>query len=220
MFALVKRDLKILFYNRSWLLAISFFFSSSLIFSFAIGSNPVLLQLVAPAIIWVNFLLSILLGLNHLLEEDYKLGSLDILLTANQNISALQVVIAKIISYLIAYISPLLLSAPILAIFLNITPWQLASLMITILISSPALTSIGLLSSCLTLNLANNTTLKTLIFFPLATPIIIFAVETSKLKLEALATSASFYFLISISATIMLIIPYLAAISLKAMIKQ
>ena len=73
-----KRDLLIAFRRRSEIIhPLIFFVMVISLFPLAIGDDKVLLQKIAPAIIWVTALLATMLSLDNLFRSDFEDGSLE-----------------------------------------------------------------------------------------------------------------------------------------------
>ena len=74
----LSRELKIAFRARGqWLNPLIFFIIVVSLFPLGIGPGPNTLQLIAPGILWVSALLSMLLSLDTLFARDYRDGTLE-----------------------------------------------------------------------------------------------------------------------------------------------
>ncbi len=79
-FCLVARDLRLaLRHSGDAAMVAAFFVLTVILFPFGVGPEPVLLQRIAPGVVWVTALLAALLSLERLFLADYEDGSLEAL---------------------------------------------------------------------------------------------------------------------------------------------
>jgi len=115
-FAIIRRDLLLALRRRSEIAnPLLFFVLVITLFPLGIGARPHLLQAIAPGIIWVSALLAAMLSLDSLFRSDFDDGSLEQLILSPHPTSVL--VLAKITAHWLVTGLPLLLIAPLLAVF-------------------------------------------------------------------------------------------------------
>jgi len=142
------------------------------LFPLAITSNQATLNLIAPGLIWVAALLSILLSLDRLFRSDFEDGTLEQMVLSPQPLSIM--VLAKITAHWISAVLPLLIITPLFAMILQLKMHLLPALLASLLLGTPTLCLIGAIGVALTLGLRNNGILLSLLMIPVFIPVVIF----------------------------------------------
>ncbi len=145
------------------------------IFPIAVGTDEKLLIQLAPAIIWVGILLSILLSSEKLYKNDFEDGSLEQLFLSGYG--KLAGVYAKLLVQWFLHIIPIMMFTPLLLALYHIPLSTLFILNITILVGSPALVLLAMLGSSITLAISRGGLLLILIILPFYIPTLIFSVS-------------------------------------------
>lgn len=174
MFGLIKKELLQAYRRQAELFnPLWFFILVIALFPLSIGPEPNLLTRIAPGIIWVAALLSTMLSLERLFQDDFRDGSLEQLLLTPQPLYLS--VIAKVTAHWLITALPLILISPLLALLLTLdySTWQ--ALVITLLLGTPTLSFIGAIGAALTLNVRKGGVLLSLLVLPLYIPVLIFA---------------------------------------------
>ena len=153
---------------------ITFFFISIFIFIFSIGPEKETLSYFGVGILWTLLLLSSTLSLRKFYQEDYQTGNL-VILHLN-GLSFELIVVLKTISHFIFVQIPFLISIPIASILTNLSIDKLYGLLISFLIGSIILSSLGSISSSMNLMNNRNYLLGSIIVMIFSIPIIIFSV--------------------------------------------
>lgn len=162
-----------------------FFVLTVSLFPFAVSPEGKLLGQIGSGIIWVAALLAAMLSLESMYRDDYRDGTLELLLL--QSGSPYQVVLAKIISHWLMSGLPLVIISPVLAIMMQMQSEAISALMLTLLIGTPVLSLIGSVGMGLTVGLRQGGVLLSLLVLPLYVPILIFgssAVQAASMGLE------------------------------------
>ncbi len=134
-FAIIRRDLVLALRRRSEIAnPLLFFILVITLFPLGIGAQPHLLQAIAPGIIWVSALLAAMLSLDSLFRSDFDDGSLEQMLLSPHPTSVL--VLGKIIAHWLVTGLPLLIVAPLLAVFLGMPNHALGILLLTLLLGN------------------------------------------------------------------------------------
>jgi heme exporter protein B len=182
-YALLKRDL-LLSYRRSSELVNPplFFIIVVTLFPLAISPDSKILQTIAPGIIWVAALLSVLLSLDNLFRSDFEDGTLEQFVLTAHTLPLL--VLAKILAHWLVTGLPLLLIAPLLAVLLFLPSHAMFTLICTLALGTPILSLIGAVGVALTVGLRRSSVLLSLLILPLYIPVLIFATN-------AITTAAS-----------------------------
>src|ERR1700683_3245938 len=137
--ALLVRDMRIaLRVGGGALMGVLFFLIVVTLTPFAVGPDLVLLKRIGPAILWLAALLASLLALDRLFASDHDDGSLDLILMGR---APLELVVAvKVLAHWPPTGLPVVVSAPLLGLFLNLDPPAESALVLTLLVGTPALT--------------------------------------------------------------------------------
>ncbi|HVV69272.1 MAG TPA: heme exporter protein CcmB [Gammaproteobacteria bacterium] len=159
-------------YKADWVNAWLFFILVVSLFPLAVTPDSALLHLIAPGLIWVAALLSMLLSLGNFLRPDYEDGSLAALLLSPHALPLL--ILAKTTAHWLISALPLILIAPILALTLHLSAWEIVSLLFTLLLGTPVLSLLSAIAMSLTVALRNNTVLLTLLILPWCVPVLVF----------------------------------------------
>ena len=187
--ALLRRDLVIAFRRRSEMVnPLLFFVLVTSLFPLGVGSQPKLLALMAPGVVWVAALLAALLSLDTIFRSDFEDGTLEQLLLSAQPVSVL--VIAKVLAHWLITGLPLLLMAPVLGTFLGLPSQAVGTLVWSLLFGTPALSLIGAIGVALTVGLRKGGVILSLLVLPLYVPILIFgagAVGNATMGIDATA---------------------------------
>ncbi|MCV0429497.1 MAG: heme exporter protein CcmB [Roseibium sp.] len=176
--ALFQRDLRLsVRVGGSALVGVLFFLAVVTVIPFGVGPDLNLLARIGPAILWIGALLATLLGLDRLFQADRDDGTLDLMLMAGRPLEL--VVLIKCLAHWIATGLPLVVAAPLLAIFLNLDPVAMGAVTLTLLVGTPALTLIGAIGASLTVSLRRGGLLLAVLVVPLAIPVLIFGVSAA-----------------------------------------
>lgn len=183
------------------------------IFSISLQHQPHLLQESAPAMIWVSLLLSLLLAFPNLFSHDYESGLLEQVFLSPISLS--EWVLIKLLAFFIASCVPLILSTPLLGLFLHLSYDQIVTLLISLSLATPSLLLLGALNAALTVRLNNNALILTLLTLPLSIPIVLFGISTSVAQQMGLSTLTPFCFLTALLLISISLLPFAIAFALK-----
>ncbi len=150
-----------------------FFIMTSILFPLTLSPSVFLLQEMGIGVIWVAVLLSQLLSLPQLFQEEYEAGSLLHLLLSNTCVPWLLWI--KVMMHWLTLIVPLLLAMPLVGLLYHLPLPVIGMELLTVLLASPTLALLAALLSALTVSLPNSTLLLTLLLLPLYIPLLIFA---------------------------------------------
>jgi heme exporter protein B len=213
-FALLKRDLRLAYRHRNELLNPLFFFIL-VVMLFPLGTTPEkqLLMTMAPGVIWVAALLASMLALDTLFRADYEDGTLEQILISPHPLSVL--VFAKIISHWLVTGFPMILLAPMLAIFMYLPEEGLGVLMLTLAIGTPILSLVGAIGMGLTVGLRRGGMLLSLLVLPLYIPVLIFSANAVDAHLADMAIKGQLYFLSAVLVLAITLAPVATAAALR-----
>jgi heme exporter protein B len=158
-------------------IGVLFFLTVVVLMPFAIGPDLALLGRIGPAILWLGALLASLLTLDRLFAADHEDGSLDLILMSDTPLEL--AVAAKAAAHWLTTGLPLVISTPLLGMFMNLDGTASAAVALTLLAGTPALTFIGLIGAALAVGLRRGGLLLAVLVLPLAIPVLIFGVAAS-----------------------------------------
>jgi heme exporter protein B len=217
--AVIRRDLVLAMRRRSEMAnPVLFFILVITLFPLGIGAQPKLLQSIAPGIIWVSALLATMLSLDSLFRSDFDDGSLEQILLSPYPTSIL--VLGKITAHWLTTGLPLLIIAPLLAVFLGLPNESLSILLLTLLLGTPVLSLIGAVGVALTVGLRRGGMILSLLVLPLYVPVLIFASNAVEMASMGLPVNAQISILISMLLMALVLAPWPTAAALKMSINS
>ncbi len=213
-FQVIVKELTGAFRHRSDILnPVWFFIIVVTLFPLGIGTDPALLQRIAPGIVWVAALLAALLSFERLFKDDYIDGSLEQLMLAPYPLAWL--VSAKVLAHWLLTGLPVLLVSPLLAAFLALDINTYFALFLTLLIGTPILSLLGAIGVALTVGLRKGGILLSLIMLPLCIPILIF----STMAIDAAAYGQSYIGLLALLGAMLIAAITLAPFAIAAALR-
>lgn len=212
--AIIRRDLLLAFRRRAEMAnPLLFFVMVVTLFPLAVGAQPNLLQAMAPGVIWVSALLAALLSLDGLFRSDFEDGSLEQLLLSPHSLPIL--VLGKIVAHWLVTGLPLLLIAPLLALFLGLPERAMPTLWLTLILATPVLSLIGAIGVALTVGLRRGGMILSLLVLPLYIPVLIFASNAVDRAASGLPVTAQINILLSMFLLSLVLTPLPTAAALK-----
>jgi heme exporter protein B len=212
--AIIRRDLLLAFRRRAEMAnPLLFFVMVVTLFPLAVGAQANLLQAMAPGVIWVSALLAALLSLDGLFRSDFEDGSLEQLLLSPHPLSIL--ILGKIFSHWLVTGLPLLLVAPLLALFLGLPEKAMPTLWMTLLLATPMLSLIGAIGVALTVGLRRGGMILSLLVLPLYIPVLIFASSAVDRAANGLPVTAQINILLAMLMLAVVLTPLPTAAALK-----
>ena len=212
--AIIRRDLLLAFRRRAEMAnPLLFFVMVVTLFPLAVGAQANLLQAMAPGVIWVSALLAALLSMDGLFRSDFEDGSLEQLLLSPHPLSIL--ILGKIFSHWLVTGLPLLLVAPLLALFLGLPEKAMPTLWLSLLLATPMLSLIGAIGVALTVGLRRGGMILSLLVLPLYIPVLIFASSAVDRAASGLPVTAQINILLAMLMLAVVLTPLPTAAALK-----
>jgi len=172
---LVRRDLLlVLRQGGDALITLAFYLLAVMVFPFGVGPEPALLARIAAGLLWTMALFAALLSLDRLFQQELEDGGLEQL--ALSPLALEWSFLAKALAHWLATGLPLLVVAPLLALFLRLDPAAIPVLALSLALGGPALTLVGAIGAALTLGARRGAVLLPLLVLPLYVPVLIFGV--------------------------------------------
>jgi heme exporter protein B len=210
MSGLVLRELRLAATGGSALLPLIFFLLVATLFPFAIGPDAPLLARTGGGALWVAALLAALLPVERLVEPDRASGVLDQL--AVRGIGEESVVAAKLAGHWLSFGPPLMAAAFPAAAFMKLPSEMLVRLEIGLLVGTPGLAALTLLTAALTAGLRGAGALGGLLMLPLAVPVLIFGAGMG----DPVAGTGAIKLLAAASLFLVAIAPFAAGAAIRA----
>ena len=217
-FAIVRRDVRLALRRMSDTMSVVLFFILAIIlFPLGIGPELNVLSRIAAGTIWVVALLAAMLSLDRLFQIDADEGGLDLLILAPLPLEA--VVIAKCLAHWLVTGVPLIVSAPILSILLNMSSDGFLVMIVAMVLATPTLSLIGAVGAALTVGTRRGGVLVSLLVLPLYTPVLILGASAVDLALAGLNAVPLLMLLGAVLLVAVLLCPWAAASGLRLTIE-
>lgn len=210
------RDLKI--YIRrpaTFINPLLFFIISIFLFPLSISPESKTLITIAPGVIFVICMLSMLLSLNSIFHNDYENGVLEQIIISQQPMEL--IILAKTSVNWILTGLPIILISPIISNIFMIYDKSFI-LMLILLLTTPSLSIIGTMGASLTIGIKNSGMLLSLLILPLYIPILIFASQAVAQSNFNYISQAHIYFLLGVLLLSLISAPFISSISIKSII--
>lgn len=218
--ALIRQDIALAWRQNSAGLSISFFMIAVALIPFGLGPDLKLLRDIAPGLVWVALLLAVLLSLESIFQADLEDGSFDQYLLSGTPLEILM--LAKGLAHWVGVVLPLVLTAPLAGLLLNIDTPSLLPVCLILLAGSPAMSFLGMMGSALAAGVSRSGLLAALIVMPLYVPLLIFGSSALSQILKGAATGDwinAVFLLLSIGGAALFFGPLVAAAGLRAFLK-
>ncbi len=216
---LIKKELIVYFRNlNNIFLPLIFFFLIISIFPLVLGPDKLLFDSIIPGIIWITAILTTLLSSNNFFRDDYSNGVIEMYLTSNKAVEL--ILFLRIIACWLFTCLPIILFMPLVSLLFDIPFENSFVILITLLIGTPILISIGIFGSALTLGLAKNNILTPIIVIPFYIPVLIFSASAIDSVSSGLPYDMQISILIALLFLILPIMPYLLKYTLELSINN
>lgn len=212
--ALLKKELRCAFRKRVEIAnTLLFFIIIITLFPISIDHDPVMLMKISPGIICVAALLSTLLSLERLFTDDMHDGTLEQLALLPCPLSL--IVLVKVFSHWLITGLPLIIISPVAAILLSLdrSTWQ--TVVLVLLLCTPALSFIGAVGAALTVNMRKSSILLSLLTLPLYIPTLIFTTMAINASMLSQPISGFLALLGAISVAAATLMPFFIAAALR-----
>lgn len=191
--------------------SLGFYLVAISIIPLGLGPDLALLSRIAPGIIWVALLLSAILSVDAMYQQDKDDGSLDLLALGPLPLE--MIAFSKSCSHWLTTCVPLVLITPLTGLLLNIDIALVPNLIATLLIGTAGVSAVAGIGAALTTGLRRGALLLPLLILPLFAPFLIFGV--SALSGAEGAFTPSLLLLTALSLTASVASPFAAAAALR-----
>ena len=212
--AVVGRDLLIAARRRSDVLTTFFFFVIVVsLFPLGVGPQPDTLREIAPGVVWVAALLAAMLSLARMFGADYADGTLEQLVLTPQPLTLL--VLSKVLAHWLTTGLPLVLMAPLLGLQFDLPGDALATLLVSLLIGTPALSLVGAVGAALTLGVRGGGALTAVLVLPLYVPVLVFGAGAVTASATGMGVAGHLSLLGAMSLAALVFAPWATAMALR-----
>jgi heme exporter protein B len=211
---LVRRDLHLAFRQGfDSLMVVAFFVIAVVLFPFGVGPEANILARIAAGTIWVAALLASMLSLERLFQTDYEDGTLELLALAPVPLEV--TVIAKVVAHWLTTGLPLIVTAPLLAVLMQLPTEGYGVLILALALGTPTLSLIGAVGAALILGSRRGGVLLSLLVLPLYIPVLIFGVSAVDAAIGDLSPRPHLLILAALFVGTLALTPWASAAALR-----
>lgn len=216
--SLIKRDLMLSLRQGGGVgTALGFFLTVVVLLPIGLGPDQALLKRLAPGLLWIALLLSVLLSADRIFQQDYEDGSLDIM--AMGPVPFELVALAKAFAHWLATSLPLAIAAPLLGFLINLDPPAIAPLALAMVTGSIALSMLVSIGAAVTVGLRRGGLLVSVLVLPLYVPVLIFGISASSPAAGPDLATPSLLILLALALASLVLSPLAAAAALRSYLK-
>lgn len=197
------RQPRLLFHSALFFLMVTVFFPLTM------PPETQLLRAIAPGLIWIATLLSMLLSSAGLFQQDYDEGIIEQWLVSSYPLSLL--IAAKFTIYWLVNLIPLLLFSPLLALLFSLSVHETLILMLGLVLGTPGLVALCGLAAAFGAGVQQKGVLMALVLLPLTLPLMIFGSGSLVMAMQGFGASAHLSLLLAISLLAAAFVPFATA---------
>lgn len=216
--ALINRDMAVARAQGGGLgAALGFILAVMVLVPLALGPDQMLLQRLAPGMMWLALLLSVLLTADRMFAQDFEDGSLDIMTMAK--IPFELVTLTKALAHWLTVSLPLAIITPPLGLLLSIEANQLPILFVSMITGSLALSLLASIGGAVTAGMRRGGLLVSLLILPLYVPVLIFGVSATGVNIGPASAAPALIVLCALTLVSLVVAPWASAAALKAYLR-
>lgn len=183
-----------------------FYVAVVVFFPLSFPPNAKLLSQVAPALIWIALLLTMLRAAEGMFNCEYQEGIIEQWILGNYPIKA--IIQAKFLVHWLLLILPVLALSPAVLLLYHYDKYQLFLLISAIIVGSPTVLALCALAAIFSVGLTQRGALMALIVFPLAVPVLVFGAGLPAAVIGGQAALALLALLLAFSMLAVAFIPF------------
>lgn len=149
-----------------------FFLMVTVFFPLTMPSETTVLRSIAPGLVWIAMLLSMLLTSANLFQQDYEEGIVEQWLVSGYPLSL--IIAAKLLLHWLINLLPMLIFCPLLALLFNLNWQEMWVLMLSLIAGTPAILFLCGLAAAFSTSMQQKGVLMALVLLPLAIPVMVF----------------------------------------------
>ena len=167
------------------------------------------MRTIAPGLIWMAMLLSMLLSAERMFQQDYEHGVTEQWIVSGQPLNLM--ISAKVTAHWLFNLLPILVLCPLIAILFSFNPWETWVLILSLLCGTPALLFLCALAAAFGVGVNQRGALMALILLPLTLPLLIFGSGTLNIAMQGLPIKGYLALLLAMSIIAVSFLPYAIA---------
>ena len=212
--AIIGRDIRCAFRRLNQLaLPLVFLVIVVSLFPLAIDPDPAFLQKISPGVVWIAALLSTLLMVENMYQEDFTNGTLELL--AVSGVPLAWIALSRALSTWLLSGLPLVIMCLLLGFMLNLPPVAVPTAIASLLLGTPVLHLVGAIGAALTVNAGNRGALVSLVVLPLYVPVLIFGSSAIGSAMTGLSSQGQLLFLAAIMVFALTTAPFAISAALR-----
>ncbi|MDE2444723.1 MAG: heme exporter protein CcmB [Alphaproteobacteria bacterium] len=216
--ALIRRDMTLAKRQGGGLgAALGFILAVMVLIPLAVGPDQNLLGKLAPGLMWLALLLSVLLTADRIFQQDFEDGSLDVM--AMGPLPFEFVTLAKACAHWLTVSLPLAVITPPLGMLMSIDAARLPMLMFSMIAGSFSLSFLAAIGGAVTAGLRRGGLLVSLLILPLYVPVLIFGVAATAGDMGPSGSVPALGVLMALGLMSLVISPWASAAILKAYLR-
>ncbi len=186
-----------------------FFLMLLFIFPLTLKPELMLMRTIAPGLIWMAMLLSMLLSAERMFQHDYEHGVTEQWIVSGQSLNLM--ISAKVTAHWLFNLLPILILCPLIAVLFSFSPWETWVLILSLLCGTPALLFLCALAAAFGVGVNQRGALMALILLPLTLPLLIFGSGTLNIAMQGLPVKGYLALLLAMSIIAVGFLPYAIA---------
>lgn len=186
-----------------------YFLMVTIFFPLTMPPETILLRALAPGLVWIAMLLSMLLASVNFFQQDYEDGVIEQWLVSSYPLSL--IVSTKLLIHWLINLLPILIFCPFLALVFNLNGQETVVLMLSLCLGSPAILFLCGLAAAFSAGMQQKGVLMALVLLPLTIPVMIFGSGTLNALMHGLAVSGYLAILLALSILAVAFLPFAIA---------
>ncbi len=198
---------------RNLIFSAIFFCMIIVFFPLTIVPNIKILRSLAPGLIWISMLLTIIAAADRLFQHDYEHGVVEQWLASGMPVSI--IVVAKICMHWLLTLIPILIMCLFVSVLFSLSVYEEFIIVISLILGTPTLVFVCALASASCNGSQQNSALLPLILLPLVVPVMIFGSGTVIAVMNNLAVAGYLAILSALSLLSITFLPIAIATIIK-----
>jgi heme exporter protein B len=216
--AIIWRDIQLAIRQGGGLgAALGFVLAVLVMVPLSVGPDLNLLQRLAPGLMWLTLLLSVLLTAERIYAGDLEDGSLEFLVA--EQVPLVVVVVAKTLAHWLMVSLPLALLCPVLGLMLNVATDQIPILLLAMVLGSVSLSLLASIGGAVAAGLKRGGLLITLLILPLYVPVLVFGISATSAAASPTGATPALLVLAGLTLATLVLAPWAATAALRAYLK-
>lgn len=186
-----------------------FFLMIMFIFPMTMKPDVQLLRILAPGLVWMAMLLSILMSSERLFQQDFEHGIIEQWLVSGRVFNV--IISAKVTVHWVLNLIPVLLLMPFIALLFSLSFNEIEVFSLSLLCGTPAILYLCALAAAFGVGVTQKGALMALILLPLTLPILIFGSGAMSIGMQGLPIGGYLAILLAISLLSVGFLPFAIA---------